>query len=63
MTRKLLLVLSSTHAMSEKSPYKDFLHSGNLPTGMRFENYFIYARQKMWEDGHIPTGGDESEER
>jgi hypothetical protein len=54
-----------SYVMAEESPCKDFLHSGNLPSGMRFEDYLLYVRQKMWEDGQNDpsTGGNESEER
>ena len=40
-----------SHVMDDLSPYKDFLESGNLPSGMQFEDYLLYVRQKMWEDG------------
>ena len=54
-----------SYVIAEESPYMDFLHSGNLPSGMQFEDYLLYVRQKMWDDGQNDpcTGGDESEER
>ncbi len=51
-----------SHVMDEECLYKDFLQSGNLPSGMRFEDYLVYVRQKMWEDGqNDPTGGEEQQ--
>ncbi len=30
-----------------------FFHCGDLPSGMQFEDYLFYARQKLWEDGKM----------